>query len=665
MADEVLEQDLAAYLTGKGIQVFRAKGAEITAQCWNCGETHKKGKLYLNTESWLASCKVCQYAANRRTLLENFGDEDGLRHEGLDPGKKMRMLREVVEVAHDMLLGNETQVNYLVDRGIAPEVILREKIGYVPRNVGITDMIPGRQDPDWQKRLYTNADLLAAGLVTPGGREALNHSIVIPYWSHGAVVQLRAKDVGGKYRTMGGDNAKVYNADALQTAIDVVAVEGELDTLALRFILDNAGDRKLAATSVVGVPGAGSWPDGFVDMLAQVDGRVYVGFDPDETGKMFAAKLKGELGTKARIVELPDSVPEPDWSDLFSAKTPKNPHGGKTWTDVRDLFAEADLLGKRLFSVADAGLKWARQHAEQPGLKLGFPTIDAILRPGLKPGQVFLPMGSTGAGKTVLLSNLAHNLRHYGVLYISLEMTASEVFEHFRRIHKFWSPKATYEEMLLDYHLVHITEENRLRSGDFHSYIQEYIDALGQRPRVVIVDYLQYFARGFRGASMYERATDAIMEIKAVSKEEAISAIVPSQVGRTGKPGQPLDLNSARDAGTIEETADFVFSFWRPDMAINPDPTVTPPAQSSNMMAQLLKSRNGGVGRTFNLKFSPMSLAIVDPLDRRMAMKVDSENGLSRAGMHYDEYRQQQQDEHAQDALVLPTGEEVGPRAPA
>jgi replicative DNA helicase len=206
--------------------------------------------------------------------------------------------------------------------------------------------------------------------------------------------------------------------------------------------------------------------------------------------------------------------------------------------------------------------------------------------------------------------------------------------------------------MLLDYEYVRIVEQNRIAPGDLNGYITEYEQITGRRPALVIIDYLQYFARSFRGNSAYDRSTDAVMELKAVAKEELVPIIAPSQVNRTAEAGKPLTLSHARDAGTVEETGDFVLSLYRPELVTEKvDPNTPATAPTGNFNAQLLKSRHGGVGRVFNLRFSPMSLVIVDQLDRKNAMRVSQEVSLANQGVHYDDYRQRLEAQSAQSPI--------------
>lgn len=639
------ETDLVGYLVSKGIQAYRASGTEVTVHCIFCpdGDPKGKGKLYLNTETWLYDCKRCQEQGNRKNLMEHFGDRDTMEYvPGTDPAKRLRILREVTDLAHDLLLSNEEMLTYLLDRGLSPETIEKKKYGFVPQNVGITDMLPGREH-------FTYKELIHAGLLTAGGSEFFNKSILIPYWSHGQVVSIREKKADGKYRTCGGDRTRVYNADSLNGADDVIVTEGEFDCDMVEQALMESGIPKLMRTAVVGLPGAGSWPDGLVDYFDNCR-RVFLGLDPDDTGRSYTEKLAAQIGNRARKIELPSELPKCDWTDYLKPKSPTNPHGGHTWRDVQNLVGQADLTGKRMFSVSDAHTKWSQRNSSAPGIALGFPSMDAILRPGLKPGQIMIPLAKTGTGKSVFLSNIAHNLADRYLLYVSLELTAEEIFEHLRRIHRFWFPKATDDERDLHYANLRIVDQNRIGKGDLKEYIREYTELVGRAPEVVIVDYLQYYSRGFRG-DQYTRVSDATMELKAVAKEDKVAIICPSQVNRGAEDGKPLTADDARDSGVIEETGDFVLSLFRPDQITNKDGELG--HQTGAFNAGLLKSRHGGKGRVFNLKMSLMSLVIVDAkFGGTASARVEQENALHRQGLHYDDYRKQQSVQNGQGALL-------------
>lgn len=640
-------EDLAAYLASKGVQVHRAAGKELTAHCWYCadGDTKGKGKLYLNADTWLYQCKRCMVSGNRKTMLEHFGDEDEAVHDTFDPLKRRRILEEAANIAHDMLLGNDEALSYLIDeRKIHPELVVAQKLGYVPRNVGLSDMLPSRPDLSY-------ADLIGAGLTWKDGKEVFNDSFTIPYFSHGTIIQIREKRRDAKYKTPAGDQVYLYNSDALWGADQVIITEGEIDCLSVMTAIEESGQRDLQAIAVVGLPGATSWPQGLMEMLSGAS-KVFIGMDPDDTGARAAAKLKVEIGNRARVLELPSGEPKTDWNDYFRPVTPRRPNGGHTWVDLRDMLTEADLAGKRMFTISDMRQKWSRRSVEQPGLKLGWPSLDAVIRPGLKPGQIMIPLAKTGTGKSAWLSNIIHNTRAHRVLYCSLELTAAEVYEHLYRIHRFHNPKAGSAELLADYTNLRITEMNRIKQGDLGTLVQEYREEMGASPELLVVDYLQYFARGFRGTP-YERASDAAMELKAVAKEEELAMIVPSQVNRSAEHGKPISADDARDSGVVDETGDFVIGMYRPDQVMERNGTGESHEQTGVYNLKLLKSRHGGKGRQFSMLFSNMSLVIVDhTFDHAAGHAVNQENSAYRQGVHYEDYRAMQDERVAQRTLL-------------
>ena len=253
--------------------------------------------------------------------------------------------------------------------------------------------------------------------------------------------------------------------------------------------------------------------------------------------------------------------------------------------------------------------------------------------------HAFSLTAATGAGKTVFLSNVVHNVRSHRTLFVSLELTAAEVYEQLHRIHHFHFPDVRREQMAQDYARLRIVDQNRLGRGDLSDLIHEYAEDEGDMPELVMIDYLGYYARGFRsGMSAYERISDAIMDVKALAKEHDVAVITPHQVNRGAEDGMPLEADDARDSGVIEETGDFVMGMFRPALMRRQDGTVEDEVNGAFNL-QLLKSRHGGKGRVFNLRFSTLSLVIVDALDRVNAVRVEQENAEARRGTHYEEYR--------------------------
>jgi replicative DNA helicase len=144
-----------------------------------------------------------------------------------------------------------------------------------------------------------------------------------------------------------------------------------------------------------------------------------------------------------------------------------------------------------------------------------------------------------------------------------------------------------------------------------------------------------------KGNGQYEKVSNAVMQLKAMAKAAKVVVFSPSQVNRSAVEGKPIDLDDARDSGAIEETADFMFSIFRPDEALNPsgeDKTLQP---SGTLRLTLLKSRHGGKDRVISLKFDMLHLSVVEEKDP-LARRVSDDNNLAWRGWKYEDLRKQE-----------------------
>lgn len=625
-----VSMDLASYLSSKGHRTFKAAGLEVTAHCWFCPDSDPKGKgkLYLNTETWMYSCKRCDARGNRKTLLKHFGDEarDDLAWlPGQNPAMRRRALSEAAELAADMLLANPKVLAYLTGRGLSVETIVEARLGFVPAAWSLAHELKTAGN-EW-------ADLRSSGIATPDGQNFFSNHITIPYLTHGDVVQLRGRSMGAavaigqKYVTPGGDQCRLFNVDALHGAKHAIIVEGEFDCLMLAMALRLSLDPVLRATAVVAVAGAGALPTSFASYFEQC-AKVYIGFDPDEAGKTGALRVKEMLGSKARILTLPEDLPECDWTNYLGAKTDASPHGGHDWRDVQRMAWEADVEGRRLYTARDAYLQWQHIEDEVGGIMLGFSDLDKWIAPGLKPGQLLIPLARTSVGKTQFLINIAYNIRRRPALFVSLEMTASEVYARLRRVAQFWNPLATDDDITNDLENLRIVDQ-KIGEGDLLRLCTEFEDEVGMAPQLVMVDYLGYYANGIKGSSPYERNSRAAIGLKEEGKACRVAMIVPHQAGRQAKDGTPVVITDSRDSGVIEDTADMLLSLYRPSDA-NHDGN----AVDGTVRSELLKNRNGRINVTTSLNFSLASLVMVDKHSTEGRI-VDEENNMIFRGEDY------------------------------
>lgn len=640
--------DVAAYLASKGYQGRPAGGGtEIVYPCFlGCGEdaSSRKRKLYVNARDGWFHCKVCDIKGGTYLLLQHFGDDPKDKKVGDEHvASRRQILSEATEVAATMLQNNDDVLLYLMnERGLSPETIVERQLGYVGPPWSLVQNLTGT---------YTREAMATTGLVYPDGHKAgqdfFFRHLLIPYQSRGSVTQVRGRIypeenwTSGKYWTGSGIDADLYGRSELVDAEDCIIVEGELDAMVLKQHLQSSPDSRLRRMAVVSPPGAGSLKEEWLPYFEDVR-RIYLAFDPDDTGKRAMVTYKEMFGSRARIIELPPELPKCDWTEYLlpvplTADTAwhlEHPHAGHDWRDVARLLANAS--GRRLFSMAEAGASWRAYKEENPqGIKTGFSQLDAAILPGLLPGQVMIILAKTGTGKTILLCNMAYYMRHEPVMFISLEMTKEEVYERLRRIYLFWYPEATDAEIDMAYDNIMVCDENRLQEKDLELLVEEFQIEKGAKPKVCYIDYLGYFARGARGNSPYEKVSNAVMTLKAMAKAHMFSIISPAQVNRGTTAGKPIDLDDARDAGTIEETADFLVSIWRPDDAIQADGVAQP---TGKLRLTTLKSRHGNAGLTFSLQMDMLSLIIVD--DATTASKKALEhNHLYWRGKTWDDMR--------------------------
>jgi hypothetical protein len=606
----------------------------VTYPCFfDCNEPpdSKKKKLYVNADSGLYSCKVCVSEGNHVQLMRHFGDEP--EKTGVDAvvvGRRSEVLEAVTDLGEQMLTQNEDVLDYLLGprRGLSPEAIVERRIGYASKQWPLTKQLPD----------FTEKDLRSAGLygirrndagTETGTYEFHTDRVLIPYIQDGRVVQVRGKDIFGRYYTPDGDPVYLYNVDSLKGATEAVLVEGEFDCIMLAELLSTSGQDRIRNMAVIGLAGTGAIPEDFDQRLAGLK-RIFIATDPDAPGRKAADKLAERIGDRAVIMQWPAAVVEQaqaagmemkdlDWTTWIHKL-------GATVQQVADSLKVRGRLSTLIEALAG--------HRSRPtsGLKLGFTGLDAAFLPGLLPGQVMVMLAKTGVGKTVLLCNLAYNMRRKNVLFITLEMTKEEIWVRLARIYRFYEPFTSDDSIAAAYANLRICDANRLDEAAFQALVDEYTEDVGTKPDIVFVDYLGYYARGRRGNSSYEKTSDAIMQLKAEAKRHGLSIITPAQVNRGATDGKPIDTDDARDSGAVEETADLLVGVWRSDDAL--DVTGLPNAK---LHMKILKSRHGNKDRVFLMQMGLMSLVVVDDTSPH-AYAAKRESDAIFRGMTYDSW---------------------------
>jgi len=586
------------YLQEKDFKLRSAPG-QWQMGCPFCDDKARHGgHLYVNKEHGAWMCQRCQRKGSFYSLQVELGDTPEPYEREL--ADKRKVLAEAVPLFQNALIEDELHgvLAYLKGRGLNARTIGKYKLGWAPRD--LTEQLIAKG--------YGIKDQRNAGLRTKNqeGKEypLFWDRLMIPYEQRGYTVTVRGKQLTGNTIQAKDTSIYLFGVDNLLGHKEVYICEGELDAM----LLDQLGYPACA------VPGAGSFQDHWKSWF---DGaiRVFLVLDADEAGQKGAHRIKSMLGEKAIVVDLPvpDGQTTTDIGEYFQ-------RDGHSKTDFNKMIAE--VRGSRIFTFGESFIDLAELQAKH-GVLTGWRELDYALI-GLLPGQVAVCLAKTGTGKTAWISQIMHNQSMWSsydgkqggpgipTLLLSLEQTKSEFATRLDRIGTIYNPWATLEDKDKWYGLMRINDENQIPPEDIDALVDEFIEQTAVPPRMLIVDYLGYWSRSFKGSSKYEQVTEAIMEMKRIAKKYEVSIVVPHQVNRVGDRGQRLELDMARDSGAVEETADFVFGLYRPnENRENEDGTTDPWRQRADVRLEVLKSRHGNVGKEVRMYWAPYSLAML------------------------------------------------------
>jgi KaiC/GvpD/RAD55 family RecA-like ATPase len=598
----VTTSDVLGYLQSKGLLIRRAGGHEVQVPCFYHGATEgDRGKLYINVDPnaeipGLHFCHVCEKRGSLVSLQKHFGDYESGKVVD-DSHVKHEILNFAAAYYHQRLGENEEAFMWLrgPDRGLASQTIMDAKLGYSDGTLW------------WMLREagFSARDVFNAGLFIDGDRpiEALRGFITIPYFVAGNCVMIRGRAYphdgsGPKYKTVSGQKARAFNTDAVWGAEELVCSEGEFDAL----VLSQLGFQAL------GIPGVTAWNDSWKGYFEGAR-RVWILFDSDAPGLEGARRLRDRIGPNARIVKLPDGADVTSWVQE-----------GHNALELKQLMEASRRTGV-LVTVEEA----YEEHSEvqgQTGLRLGYEQLDALIEPGLLPGQVAIVLAKTSVGKTLFLLNVMQRAtmvpgqEDLRFLFVSLEQTRGEWYERARRIaqfHDLQMPESQVREFWRK--RLMLTDKNRLSEPELRTALDDFEEEMGSPPDLLVVDYLGYWAQSFAG-ERYQRTSDAVMALKAVAKDRRVPVLAPHQVSRTSRQGEEPDMDGARESGVVDETADFLFTLWSPDNQLGK----AQEERTGTIYLRIAKSRHGSRGMKLRFQFAPICLAMVPHGDAEARM---------------------------------------------
>lgn len=263
--------------------------------------------------------------------------------------------------------------------------------------------------------------------------------IVIPYLEPGqdepSMVKLRyvppepvdPKGRPKRYARIAGGSTSLYAPLGLHGDRPVLMVGGELDALSVLQALLSSGMTKdeipfdvIAPTSESSWSAAAARLDELeLDRIVQQkegseEGKevkldIIIAFDNDDAGRTAAQKAAAAIGRwRCRIAEWPND--HKDANDVLVA-------GGLDLFSIQAMIDEAESVAAKGIAPTSAFeervVSWVYREGAS-GWSTGLPELDDKMGGGLRPGEITILTGHTGAGKSIFSSQIALEFRSRG-----------------------------------------------------------------------------------------------------------------------------------------------------------------------------------------------------------------------------------------------------------
>jgi KaiC/GvpD/RAD55 family RecA-like ATPase len=260
--------------------------------------------------------------------------------------------------------------------------------------------------------------------------------------------------------------------------------------------------------------------------------------------------------------------------------------------------------------------------SQQQTISTGIKGLDDKLNGGFARKQVSIFTANSGAGKSIMLNNLAHNysVRGYHVVLLSLELPKEMVFTRTSSIVSGYNIKNLAETKLEVSSVVEKVKKQTNGSlviqringdattNDIRAFLTHYELELGRKPDVLLVDYLDKMTpnQGVGRLSISEQDKYKSEQLAELAFDYDVICASASQQNREAI-GNPSPNQSVIAGGLTKiQTVDNVISLYMDEeMRLR-----------GEMKATFLKTRSSdGVGKWAELYFDSNNLRITDATD--------------------------------------------------
>lgn len=524
-------QIIEEYLQDNDINYDVSNGEFILEHCIFCddGGNH----LYMSSNTGLYHCKKCGAKGNFLQFQMHIGDIPEVK--SAIPEQKTFTKIEInkIEKLHKQLLGDQTGLKFLADRGINESAIKKFKLGYE------------------------------------------NGSIAIPHLVGGLPQNIKFRNIVFKeYTRVPGCQSVLFNTDNLDINLDyAIITEGEFDTIKGT----QEGIKNLVATTV----GADTFPFDWVKRLEPFK-KVYVCYDNDEPGQRGAKKAAEKIGLDKCVNVV---LPKKDLNDFLMEYTVKD------FEEILKKSRKFDIDEViSIETLADKIDAYLANTDEQMGIKTGYKILDSKVK-GFRKEDLILVSGASTVGKTTFLLNIINNMLKEGkkILCFMLEGRMMYFVERLMTIETGQIPA-----LLPPADLQKLKEQFKKYKLYFYSGSQGLLDAekmvekTSQCKKVldidmVVLDHLHKVVE--RGKDNYSQLCGkAVSDLKNLAVDQKIPVVVVSHIRKVQKTSAIPTMMDLRDSSFIHQDSDVILMLWS-DRENS--------MMSDNVVCKILKNKTG------------------------------------------------------------------------
>ena len=547
MYDEVTFTDVLGFIQTQGWNYKEAGNQFVTEICPYCGKD--KFHFYIQQEKGLFDCKICGVSGNLWELKKDFGSTVLTSISTIVPKKEeVYPKKEEMRLHREAFKTNELVQDYLMERGILPEMWVKFRLGLTPDN-----------------------------------------KLAIPIIRNKQLVNIKYRSIPPAskfYMREKGCPSYLFNGDAIEADNSIILTEGELDAIVAT---------QLGFRAVSGITGASS---GLVaEEMKQLDRakKVIVIYDSDEPGQAGAKKVIDRIGIERcfNIV-----LEQKDLNEFLLS-------GGTRETLEQLITDSQNTRPEAVFSFSEI-IDEINRDRGLTGLQTGYKALDNVFS-GLGPGKLTIVAADTRVGKSTFCNNIFKNLALQGipVLVFSLE---NQPVETAKRISTMLTGKRYNDISLVEFEEIK-KQFSELPfyfyfAGDKDTDVQTIRQVTGAAKKyygvqAILIDHMQFFGRSItHQAQELSRLT---IQLKRLAVGFGMPVMAISHISRKENSQQNRipTIHDLKGSSSIEQDADQVLVLWRnlspvdqPELMSDFDSSEYEKKQSE-MLVRIHKDRNG------------------------------------------------------------------------